>query len=91
MVSAAILESVREAIAYLEIQDASRAAAQLTGLVDVIRQIPASTAEAVGLDKVSKLADDLKWASEVNTEQALRKLWEVLMNWCEEVSTQHPA
>ena len=39
MVSAAILESVREVIAYLEIQDVSRAAAQPTGLVDMIRQI----------------------------------------------------
>jgi hypothetical protein len=86
MVNDAIVTSVKEVIASLEKHDLKRTKAHITGLVELLDQIPKSTAELVGPQKLAALARDLNQALAEIAEEALAlaRLRGVLLVWVED-------
>jgi hypothetical protein len=86
MVSDAIVTSVKEVIASLERHDLARTKAHIAGLVELLDQIPRSTSELVGPQKLAALSRDLNHAlSEIGEGSlALARLRGVLLVWAED-------
>jgi hypothetical protein len=85
LVSNAIVTSVREVMASMESHNLARARSHIAGLVELLGQIPLSTAELVGPRKLTALSGDLNRAlSEIGDEAlALATLRGVLLGWVE--------
>lgn len=88
MVTDAIITSVKEVITSLQKRDLKRTKAHITGLVELLDQIPASTGELVGPEKLVTLSRDLNQAlSEIGEDAlALARLRSVLLVWEEDRS-----
>lgn len=90
LVSDAIFTSVKEVIASLERRELSRTKSYIAGLVELLDQIPRSTSELVGPQKLAALSSDLNQAlAEINEEAlALARLRSVLLVWVEVPAAQ---
>ena len=90
MVNDAIVTSVKEVIASLEMHDLARTKEHINGLVELLEQIPRTTAELVGPQKLAALSRDLTQAlSEIGEEAlALARLRGVLLVWVEDPSSR---
>jgi hypothetical protein len=88
MVTDAIVTSIREVIASFEVHDLTRTKSYISGLVELLDQMPESTAGLLGPQKLVALSQDLNQAlSDIGEEAlALARLQRVLLVWVEDSS-----